>query len=100
MTSDYKNGKSHKGFNYSLTAILLLVLTLITKIILFRNISVTLSMIIGGAILFTIIVTITGTVYLLNGIKEPNTFKKKAGILLNLLLITFFIALIVIGVGF
>lgn len=92
-----KNKYSDKGFRFGILGIglflILVILSLLLRFIKYDFISL-----IIGLIVFAIaIVSAIGLINSIKGIKEPNTSKKIIGIILNLLLISFFLLVIFSG---
>ena len=85
------NTYSHKGFKFGILGIGLLfivvILSLLLNVLKYDSISILI-----GLTVFTMgIVSIIGIIKSLKGIKEPNTFKKIIGIIINFALVTLFL---------
>ena len=94
-----KNINSHNGFKYGIIGLLLIVTMIIMSKTLNNLNSNSSSIIIGLLTIGAGIISIIGLIKSLRGIKEPNTFKKIIGIIINLGIVMLFIYVIAANVS-
>ncbi|WP_338731361.1 hypothetical protein [Mangrovimonas cancribranchiae] len=89
------NTYSHKGFKFGILGIglilIIVILSLLLNVLKYNFISI----LIGLTVFAIGIVSIIGFIKSLKGIKEPNTFKKIIGIIINFGLVTLFLLILI-----
>ena len=92
------NQKSHRGFNFGMISSLLFIIIIIFMKYFYRLLSDLDSIIFGILSLSLGIISILGFIKSLKGIKEPNTFKKILGLILNTGFVSLFLYYLILFV--
>ncbi|NMH28260.1 hypothetical protein [Flavobacterium silvaticum] len=89
------SSKTNHGFSYAIFALLLLLISWFLFIVLMLNRYFSAGKFFLFPMLISPILAVIGLVYSVKGIREPNTFKKIFGLILNVSIPSLFIAVIV-----
>ncbi|GAB1858636.1 hypothetical protein MHTCC0001_34760 [Flavobacteriaceae bacterium MHTCC 0001] len=89
---------SHKGFNFGIYAIGLIVFAIVISLLVNSLESDFYSMLIGLPVFVGGLIGVIGIILSIRGIKEPNTVKKIVGIIINLGIATLFFTMIVANI--